>query len=153
AYLYPEGFLFHVPGVAALTLIAIARSGDRIRKVAALVGSAVMCGLWICPGYAYTVGMGIAQAKGLRALPVDWGRCFDSYLVRLAARLTTGWPGRAIDVLAGVQGLYFLTPGDGDGWWMRLGIRVVLAGLCVGVVAASIVVFRAAMGDGEIGGI
>src|SRR5262245_5598062 len=142
-YLYPEAFLFHMPAIVAMAAIGIGLSRQRFRRTVTLTASIGVFALWLYPCYSFVASNGVRQARWAAATPVEWWTFFQAYLFgRQGIRSQS--VSVMVDMLAGMTGLYFLTPSASDPRSMRLIGRLVLLAFCAGVILSALWIFRTA---------
>ena len=127
-YLYPEGTAFYIPGLGVVLLIGawVARrwtGGMTTLTVAGVVALVLVLG-----HYDGTIDFVLRQFSGVVGDPPDWWRYFQAYLSG-----NDGWSrnleANLIDFLAGLFGLYFLTPAVSLPSWNKTILRLLIFGL------------------------
>ncbi len=141
AFLYPEGLTYHLAVLAPLAGAALGWAAWRARRLdpgpflplLGLAGVAASLLAWDA-----TFGFMLRQAALARGEPVTWWRFFQAFL---SGR--DGWtPGEpllasAVDLGAGLLGLFFATPPPGEAPALALAWRLALGALCLALPAAA----------------
>jgi hypothetical protein len=160
-YLYPEAAVFHAAILVGVLLLAGRRGIPVANRIGVALGIGLGVALMFWPG---TLGTAGKQALFAATKPVDWWQYYDAYLFGRDPSLVAAfqppsgsapspgfWSGllfRSLALwtgLAGILGLYFLTPANFGHFWLQDGLCAAILALIVVGVAASL---RAGWRDG-----